>query len=629
MCGFIGYVQDQGQGDTDKQLLFQMNNLMIHRGPDEAGYYFDEYVQFGFRRLSIIDIEHGQQPLSYENERYWIIYNGEIYNYVELRKELTENGLTFITSSDTEVIIALYSLIKEKTVEKLRGMFAFVIWDKQEKILFGARDPFGIKPFFYHESEKVTFFASEKKSILAELRNDVLNECSLQHYLTYQFVPEPDTMTNGIKKLEPGYYFTKRIGSPMELNRYWKAVFQPVQKQESAFIHEIRAVLFDSVKLHMRGDVPIGSFLSGGIDSTIIASIAKEYHPNIKTFSVGFERNGFSEVDVAKGTADWLGIDNISINITPEEFMNELPNIMWHMDDPLADPACVPLYFVAKEAKKHVKVVLSGEGADELFGGYNIYHEVHSLKIFNYFPILIKKFLSAITKMLPDGMKGKSFIERGVTPIEDRYIGNAKIFSELEKCKFYKRYKKSIHFTSITSPYYKESLKYDAINRMQYIDIHTWMRGDILLKADKMTMAHSLELRVPFLDKAVFDLASQIPSSLKVAKGTTKYILRKAMAGIVPDHVLHRKKLGFPVPIRYWLKDEMYDWAKQTIRESNTDHLFIKDHLYKLLDDHCCDKVDNSRKIWTVLMFMVWYTVFIEKDYSRELETILLNEANH
>ncbi|MBS4191714.1 asparagine synthase (glutamine-hydrolyzing) [Bacillus sp. FJAT-49705] len=629
MCDFIGYVHDQGQCNTDEQLLFQMNNLMIHRGPDAAGYYFDEYVHFGFRRLSIIDIENGQQPLSYENERYWIIYNGEIYNYVELRKELTENGLTFITSSDTEVIIALYSLVKEKTVEKLRGMFAFVIWDKQEKILFGARDPFGIKPFFYYESEKVTFFASEKKSILAELHSDVLNECALQHYLTYQFVPEPDTMTKGIKKLEPGYYFTKRIGFPMEMNRYWKAVFQPVQKQESAFIHEIRAVIFDSVKLHMRGDVPIGSFLSGGIDSTVIASIAREYHPNIKTFSVGFERNGFSEVEVAKETADRLGIDNISINITPEEFMNELPNIMWHMDDPLADPACVPLYFVAKEARKHVKVVLSGEGADELFGGYNIYHEVQSLKVFNYLPFCIKKFLRIITRMLPEGMKGKSFIERGVTPIEDRYIGNAKIFTELEKCKFYKQYRKSIHFTSITSPYYKESLEYDAINRMQYIDIHTWMRGDILLKADKMTMAHSLELRVPFLDKAVFDLASQIPSSLKVAKGTTKYILRKAMEGIVPDHVLHRKKLGFPVPIRYWLKDEMYDWVKQTIHESNTDHLFIKDHLFKLLDDHCGNKVDNSRKIWTVLMFMVWYAVFIEKDYSRELETILLKEVNH
>lgn len=618
MCGFIGCVHNntQNYSDDQKQQFKSMNDIITHRGPDDDGFYYDDHIQFGFRRLSIIDLESGHQPLTYENDRYWIIFNGEIYNYVELRDELSKEGFTFLTNSDTEVITALFSHLKEKAVEKLRGMFAFVIWDKQEQMLYGARDPFGIKPFFYLEDGERTFFASEKKSILLALPNDVLNYDSLQHYLTYQFVPEPETMTVGIKKLEPGHYFTKKIGSPMEIKKYWKAKFSPIQKSESEFTKEIRDVLFDSVKMHMRSDVPVGSFLSGGIDSSIIASIAKEFHPAIKTFSVGFEHNGFSEIDVAKETAEKLGVENISYVITPEEYMNEIPKIMWHMDDPLADPACVPLYFVAREARKHVTVVLSGEGADELFGGYNIYREPQSLEVFNKIPRIGKVLLKGIAGMMPEGTKGKSFIERGITPMEERYIGNAKMFTEEEKMDLLNVYRKGLNYTDITKPLYEESRGYDPVDRMQFIDIHTWMRGDILLKADKMTMAHSLELRVPFLDKAVFEVASKIPTSLKTANGTTKYILRKAAEGVVPDHVLNRKKLGFPVPIRHWLKDEMNDWAKKIIRESNTDHLINKTNVLRLLEDHCQGKADNSRKIWTVLMFMVWHQVYVEKKYS-------------
>jgi asparagine synthase (glutamine-hydrolysing) len=625
MCGFIGCVHEKAQNyrDDQKQQFKNMNDLITHRGPDDDGFYYDDHIQFGFRRLSIIDIESGHQPLTYENERYWIIFNGEIYNYVELREELLKEGLQFATSSDTEVILALYSHLKEKAVEKLRGMFAFVIWDKQEQKLIGARDPFGIKPFFYCEEGERTFFASEKKSILLAQENTLLNYDALQHYLTYQFVPEPGTMTEGIKKLEPGHYFTKKIGSPMEIKKYWKAHFKPVNQTEADFIKEIKDVLFDSVKVHMRSDVPVGSFLSGGIDSSIIASIAKEFHPAIKTFSVGFERNGFSEIDVAKETAEKLGVENISYVITPEEYMNEVPKIMWHMDDPLADPACVPLYFVAREARKHVTVVLSGEGADELFGGYNIYREPQSLEVFNKIPRVGKVLLKRIAMMMPEGMKGKSFIERGVTPMEERYIGNAKMFTEEDKRDLLKVYRPGLDYTDITKPLYNESKGYDPVDRMQYIDIHTWMRGDILLKADRVTMAHSLELRVPFLDKEVFKVASKIPTSLKTANGTTKYILRKAAEGIVPDHVLDRKKLGFPVPIRHWLKNEMNEWAKKIIRESHTDHLINKQYVLNLLEDHCQGKADNSRKIWTVLMFMVWHQIYVEEVYSFQKEMAL------
>ncbi|MED1605939.1 asparagine synthase (glutamine-hydrolyzing) [Cytobacillus kochii] len=629
MCGFIGCIHDQAQKvqEADKQFE-NMNNIITHRGPDDSGYYRADHIQFGFRRLSIIDIESGHQPLTYGNGKYWIIFNGEVYNYVELREELINKGLTFETNSDTEVIIALYSYYKEKAAEKLRGMFSFVIWDKEKQEVFGARDPFGIKPFYYFEDGETTYFASEKKSILLALKNDVINYDALQYYMTYQFVPEPMTMSVGIKKLEPGHYFKKKIGGSMHIQRYWKAHFQPVQKEESQFIKEIQDVLTDSVKMHMRSDVPVGSFLSGGIDSSIIASIAKQFHPNIKTFSVGFERDGFSEVDVAKETAEKLGVENISYIISPEEYMQEVPKIMWHTDDPLADPACVPLYFVAREARKHVTVVLSGEGADELFGGYNIYREPQDLEIFSKIPSAGRKLLRTLSRIMPEGMRGKSFIERGTTPMEERYIGNAKMFLEHEKRELLQVYNEKNDFKDITRPLYAESAAYDAVNQMQYIDIHTWMRGDILLKADKMTMAHSLELRVPFLDKEVFNVASTIPTHLKTSHQTTKYILRKAAEGIVPEHVLNRKKLGFPVPIRHWLKDEMYDWAKTLIKESHTDYLINKEYVVNLLEMHAQGKADYSRKIWTVLMFIVWHDVFIEKKYDFEKQFISATTAH-
>lgn len=619
MCGFIGCVFEHPHTDeeTRSQQFKQMNDLIFHRGPDDEGFFSNDHVQLGFRRLSIIDIESGHQPLSYENERYWIIFNGEIYNYIELREELVEEGMSFATHSDTEVIIALYSKFKEQTVEKLRGMFAFVIWDKEEKTLFGARDHFGIKPFFYTETADQFLFGSEKKSILMALNNkEKISHDAFQQYLTFQYVPEPYSLTEGIYKLEPGHYFTKEIGKPITIKQYWKASFAPIHKEENEWVKEIRDVLFDSVEKHMRSDVPVGSFLSGGIDSTIIASIAKEFHPSIQTFSVGFDHNGFSEIDVAKESAEKLGLENISYVISPEEYMKELPKIMWHLDDPLADPACVPLYFVAREARKHVTVVLSGEGADELFGGYNIYREPQSLQIFDRIPDALKHLLLQISKIMPEGMRGKSFIERGCTPLEERYIGNAKMFTETEKQSLMRHYNENLHYTGVTKPYYKESMGYDPVEQMQYIDIHTWLRGDILLKADKMTMAHSLELRVPFLDKEVFKVASHIPNSVKTANGTTKYILRKAAESIIPAHVLNRKKLGFPVPIRHWLKNEMHDWAIRIIHESNTDQWIQKDYVLKLMEEHCQGKADHSRKIWTVLVFMIWYKVYVEKEYD-------------
>ncbi|MFC6165812.1 asparagine synthase (glutamine-hydrolyzing) [Lactiplantibacillus dongliensis] len=622
MCGFAGCLTDRTKADNAAydQTIHEMTKMIVHRGPDDDGYFADDHITMGFRRLSIIDLEGGHQPLSYDNERYWMTFNGEIYNYVELREQLKTEGYEFKTSSDSEVILAMYAKYKQDTTKYLRGMFAFVIWDKQEQTLFAARDQFGIKPFYYAIKDDNFYYASESKAIYKILKDKTFDKNAMQDYMTFQFVPEPETLTKEIKMLAPGCSLTKKLGAAPQVNRYYHREFHPVKRTEAEYAQKIKDALFDSVKIHMRSDVPVGSFLSGGIDSSIIVAIAKNYNPNLETISVGFEREGYSELDVAQETAQVLGVKNHSMTITPEAFMKAFPHFVWSMDDPLADPAAVPQYFLAKEARKHVKVALTGEGADELFGGYTIYHEPESLKPFRYTKP-INGALKKIGLMMPEGMRGRSFLLRGTTPLENRYVGNAFIFGEDEKQKFIKDYNRNHPFQSITQPFYDESVDYDPISRMQFIDMHTWLNGDLLHNADRTTMAHSLELRTPFVDREVYNLAAEIPADLRISHGTTKYILRKAVEDVVPEHVLHRKKLGFPVPIRFWLKDEMYDWAENIIKSSQTDQYFNKAYFLKLLSDHRDGVRDNSRKLWTVLTFMMWHKIYVEDDILMDSPT--------
>lgn len=615
MSGFIALLWNKTgafKKDTEK-MLKEKTNLLVHRGPDEEGYYFDDDVSLGVRN-HYLQLESACQPYHDKEKQVIVAFNGAIYNMEELRQELIERGYLCVTS-EPSVVAALFSEYRERAFEKIRGMFSILIWDKDNNTLYAARDYFGIKPLFYTEHEEGMFFSSEKKALLTSTEASV-DLTALQHYMSFQYVPEPQTLTKGIKKLEPGHYIVKKIEKPLEIHRYWKASFAPVIRAKDEWIKQIRNVLYDSVSRHIQSDASVGSLLSGGIDSTLLVSIAKETHPYIKTFSVGFECEGFSEIDVAKETALKLGVENISYEIKPEEYVAELPKIIWHTDDPLADPACVPLYFAAREAKKHVDIALSGEGADELFGGYNIYREPNALKIFNYIPSLGKKMLKILAQALPDGVRGKSFLERGTTPLHERYIGNAKIFEESEKRKLLKSYNPKATYQHVTSHLFQQVKDDSLVHQMQFIDIHTWLRGDILLKADRMSTAHSLEIRAPFLDKEVFDLAGKIPVQLTIAEGTTKHILREAARGIVPEHVLNRKKLGFPVPIRHWLRDELYDWVTDLIRESETDYLIDKKVVEKLYDEHCQGKMDNSRKIWTVLIFMLWHQIFIEEKYD-------------
>ncbi|ADU31834.1 asparagine synthase (glutamine-hydrolyzing) [Evansella cellulosilytica] len=630
MCGFVGMVSNNSES-LNQLPLEEMMNVIAHRGPDDAGTFGDQHVRLGFRRLSIVDIEKGHQPMCYAEDRYTIIFNGEIYNAPELREQLIDAGLSFQTNSDTEVILAAYHYYGDDCVSKLRGMFSFIIWDKKESRLFGARDPFGIKPLFYRELRDGTIiFASEKKSLFFLNEPTYIEGEAAFHYLTFQYAPEPHTVTANIMKVEPGHSFSWKPYESLrmytyftptfiekEKNRKWLAPFKrnALKIEKDEMTSSIKNTLIDSVKCHMRSDVPVGAFLSGGIDSSAIVAIAKQFHPNLNTFTAEFDRDGFSEGDVAEETAKALDVNHTRVKISVEDVMKELPKILWQMDEPVADPAAIPLYFVAQEASRHVTVVLSGEGADELFGGYNIYREPQSLKMFKAIPNRLKPSLKKIAEQLPVGMRGRSFIIRGCTPLEDRFVGNAKIFTDVEKEDILIPGSPDWKTSNIVKQLYAEArnANYDDVTTMQYVDIHTWLRGDILVKADKMTMAHSLELRVPFLDPQVFDVASKIPLRGKIQGTQTKLWLREALADIVPNHVLHRKKLGFPVPIRHWLKDEMYDWARSWIQASNTDHLFHKKNCLQLLEDHRLGKIDASRKIWTILTYMIWHHQYIEK----------------
>nr|WP_296772006.1 asparagine synthase (glutamine-hydrolyzing) [Rhodococcus sp. (in: high G+C Gram-positive bacteria)] len=626
MCGLLGVLTSAGTNVAGVDAVSSAMHCMRHRGPDEPGTWHDDDVIFGFNRLSIIDIAHSHQPLRWgpaENPtRYALTFNGEIYNYLELRAELTaEHGAEFFTEGDGESIVAAFHYWGAEAVRRLRGMFAFAIWDTETSQMFLARDPFGIKPLFVATGAGGTAFGSEKKSLL-ELTDLVgigtdLDPRATEHYTVLQYVPEPETLHLDIRRLESGCHATLSPGTAPKITRYFTPKF-PVKPftpgSEASRYREIAEALEDSVAKHMRADVTVGSFLSGGIDSTAIAALAMRHNPNLITFTTGFEREGYSEVDVAAESAAAIGARHVVKVVGPEEFAASIPEIVWYLDDPVADPALIPLYFVAKEARKHVKVVLSGEGADELFGGYTIYREPLSLKPFEYLPKGLRRAAGALSDKIPDGTRGKSLLHRGSMTLEERYYGNARSFGDAQLRAVLRDFRPEWTHTDVTAPIYAESAGWDPVARMQHLDLFTWLRGDILVKADKITMANSLELRVPFLDSEVFKVAEKLPLEQKITKDTTKYALRQALEGIVPGHVLHRAKLGFPVPLRHWLRGtELFDWAHQQIQESETDHILNKAAITAMLNDHRDGKSDHSRRLWTVLIFMVWHGIFVEK----------------
>ena len=608
MCGFVGFTNTK---DNSNRIIEDMMDKIRHRGPDSGGKYTDEDIALGFRRLSIIDItESGDQPIYNEDRSKVLLFNGEIYNFRSIREELVAKGHIFTTKTDSEVLLHGYEEYGEKLLDKLRGMFAFVIWDTKTKELFGARDFFGIKPLYYAVMGDTFMFGSEIKAFLAhpDFKKE-LNETALENYLTFQYSPTNETFFKNVYKLPAAHCFKYKNGK-LDVKRYWDISFNADEKPDmEEWVNRISDTFKNSVEAHKIADVEVGSFLSSGVDSSYVASVA-----NVdKTFTVGFgEDEKYNEIGWAKEFSQYIGKENISKVISPEEYWGNIKRIQYHMDEPLADPSCIALYFVCNKASEYVKVVLSGEGADEIFGGYNVYKEPLGSHAYKSLPRFIRRGIGSVASHLPQ-KRGVNFLVRNGKDLEERFIGNAYMFTPKDRKKLLKIKTNAPDPTVITAPFYDKVKDKDQITKMQYLDLHLWMTGDILLKADKMSMANSLELRVPFLDKKIMELAEQIPWRYRVSTENTKLAMRQAALRAAPPKTANKKKLGFPVPIRVWLKeDKYYGIVKDSFTSPAAEKFFNTDLLVKLLDEHREGKYDNSRKIWTVFIFLQWYAVYFE-----------------
>lgn len=604
MCGIVGFID---KSKNKNKVIHDMADLIIHRGPDSSGYYVDNNIALGFRRLSFLDVDGGDQPIYNENKDKVIIFNGEIYNYQDIKKDLVRLGHKFKTKCDTEVILHGYEEYGEGILNKLRGMFAFVIYDIKSKELFGARDFFGIKPFYYYIDDGSFMFSSEIKAFLGNPNfKKEFNEEMLPLYLSFQYSVLDKSFFKNVYKLLPGHYFKYKDGK-LDIVKYYEIeLSDSIDDSFSCVKSKIRELLDDTIEAHKISDVEVGSFLSSGVDSSLIAAMSSVD----KTFTVGFDNNNYNEIDYAKDLSSKIGVKNVSKLISRDEYFEEFPKIQYYMDEPLADASAVALYFVAKLASSFVKACLSGEGADEIFGGYNIYQEPYSVSWYYKIPYGIRKCLGVLAYPFRNH-RGFNFIIRRGKKLEDRYIGNAFIYDTSEVNKVLKK-KSNITYRDVTRRYYDKCKNYDEVMKMQYIDFNFWLVGDILLKADKMSMANSLEVRVPYLDRVLIDYARNLPTKYKVNEKTTKYAFREVAKDVLEDKVASKKKLGFPVPIRVWLKeDDIYNKVKDKFMHD--DRFFNTDYLIKLLDEHRDGVHDNSRKIWTVYTFLVWYDEYFGK----------------
>ncbi len=602
MCGFVGYINKE---KNKKDNIKKMADLIAHRGPDSEGYYTDENIALGFRRLSIIDLSNGDQPIYNKDKTKVIIFNGEIYNYQSLREDLIDKGYEFLTSTDTEVILHGYEEYKEAILDKLRGMFAFVIYDIQSKEMFAARDFYGIKPVYYAKMGDTFIFGSEIKSFLIhpDFKKE-LNRKMLEYYLTFQYSAGEETFFKGVYKLMPGHYLKYKDGN-LEIKRYYELKLEADDnKTYDEWKEEIKEALNDSTEAHKISDVEVGSFLSSGVDSSFIAA-----NSNVdKTFTVGFDDKKYNEISYAKELSEEIKTQNINRVISKEDYFKSLTNIAYYMDEPLGDASAIALYFVANTASQHVKVSLSGEGADEIFGGYNIYGEPFVWSWYYKIPYPLRFVVGKIAGIFPSH-RGLNFLVRRGKKLEDRFVGNAFIFDNKEITKLLSFKRETNGFKDLTKDYYEKVKDKDDVTKMQYIDFNFWLIGDILLKADKMSMANSLEVRVPFLDRPLIEKARKIPTKYKVDKYKTKKLFRDIAHETLPQKVSDKKKLGFPVPIRVWMKDDdVYNLIKGKFERAG--EFFKTKEIIKLLDEHKNGKKDNSRKVWTIYMFLLWYDVY-------------------
>lgn len=617
MCGFVGFTNAH-RLQNSSEVLTNMLETLHHRGPDSNGSFIDEEVALGFRRLSIIDLsDEAKQPMVSEDEKLILVFNGEIYNFAELRTELVDKGYVFKSHTDSEVILHGYHAYGKAILQKLRGMFAFSIWDVNAQTLFIARDFFGIKPLYYtkNTTDGTIIFASEIKAIIEHPSFiKKFNNDALKPYLTFQYSVLEETFFEGVYKLKPAHFMQIKNGE-ISIECYWQNHYETNHDSLEANVQKIQEMMRESVNYHKISDVKVGAFLSGGVDSSFITALLK---PD-KTFTVGFDayESMYNETQLAEELSEKLGIENHKRIITADECFESLPHIMYHMDEPQSNPSAIPLYFLSELASEHVTVVLSGEGADELFAGYAWYQNSKVFNAYHKIPFGLRSSLGKLAKVLPSN-RMTNFVIKAGKPVESRFIGQAKIMSEDDAVKLLNpAYQTGPSVESIVAPYYHEVADKDDLTKMQYLDLNLWLPGDILLKADKMSMAHSLELRVPFLDKEVIRLASTLPQNHRVSGKVTKVALRKAAEASLPDAWANREKIGFPVPIRYWFREAtIYERIKTAFSTETAKQFFDCDVLMTYLQQHYDKSANHARVIWTVYVFLTWYDVFFTEAKS-------------
>ena len=614
MCGFVGFT---GTIDNRHDVLTAMMDRIVHRGPDMGGTRLTDEVALGFRRLSILDLtEAGAQPMGNEDGSVFVVFNGEIYNFQELRAELEQMGYTFHCNADTEVLVHGYEAWGEDLVNRLRGMYGFVVYDAVRHKLYGARDIFGIKPFYYYRADGKNgrpatgdfLFGSEIKSFLEHPRFvKAVNPEALRPYLTLQFPATDETFFAGVYKLPAAHYFTYDLTTgAFDVRRYWDADFSDDNsKTFDEYVEECDQVVHESVKAHRIADVKVGSFLSGGVDSSYIAACLM---PDT-TFSVGFDYKDYNETNYAAELSDKLGIKNVRKMITADEFFDALPEIQYHMDEPQSNLSSVPLWYLAQLAAEQVTVVLSGEGADELFAGYAYYEDVPAVARYKrWVPLGIRQALGRFVEN-KHYFKGRNFLLKGAEMPEKWFVGQAYVYRKDEADDVLKpAYASGKDAFDLCQPIYARVKNFCSLSKRQYLDMNMWLPGDILLKADKMCMAHSLELRVPFLDKKVMEFAEHVPARFRVNEHGNKQVLRHAANRCLPDEWATRPKKGFPVPLRYWLREQKYyDYVEEYFTAPWAEEFFDTSKLMQMLDEHFEGKALNQRKIYTALTFLIWY----------------------
>jgi len=620
MSGIAGCLALAEGTRPDTDWTVRAARRMTHRGPDDDGVFADGPIALAARRLAVIDPSAaGHQPMRSSDGRFWMVYNGEIYNHGELAQRLRARGVQLRGKSDSEVLLEMFAAEGKDALRRLRGMYAFAIWDTRNQELFCARDPFGIKPLYYTLAEggNQLRFASERKALLDAGEVSVIDPDALRRYLSFQYVPPPATMTPPVRSLPPGHFMVARLGGPVDVFRYWRPMLRPAKSPAVDTPERILAVLRESVTTHLRSDVPLGAFLSGGVDSAAICALAAETRPGMLTFTAGFARPGYSEIEEAQETAAALGLKSVPYVITAQEFAARLPQIIWQLDDPMADAAAIPLWFVAREARRHVKVVLSGEGADELFGGYGVYYQPSVVRAATRLPGWGRNSAGVMAARIPPGQRGKGLLQRISVPLRDRYIGNAHVFSGAE-VNLITRYGGGTVF-DVTDPLFDQaaSAGLDDVATMQLVDINTWLPGDILVKADRAAMAHGLELRSPFLDREVMAVASRLSRAEKTAAGTTKFALREAVGGLLSQAAAERRKLGFPVPIGHWFRGELSGYAEQVIHEARTEEWLDKREVLNVLRQfRAGDPEVPWRRLWVLLVFSLWHQIYVERVFD-------------